>query len=403
MAEPRTGRPILHVIAGPNGAGKTTLYNTQLKPLLPGVPFVNADELARERFGHPAATEHEAKVGQQLADDMRRSLMEQRKSLITESTFSHPSKLDLIRDAKAAGYSVAVHHVNVRSPELSVYRVRDRVQEGGHDVPEDRIRGRYERNQPIIRDAARMADRAYVYDNSRLDSPHVCVLKMQQGRATFVGEQVPPWARKLYEQELQAYAPERVNRAAASFARAQELAARQIGPDARLFVARSRGEAKYAGEIVAETDMHLVQKVGQGGSAIAHLKSALANIPVVGERVMIAYQSGRASVTPASTESASLTPPAAAAASALAAGSPERPMPSTSYTGPIVAVDGNRVIQDVGGGKQVEHAKDKLYRNGGGLSAALNSGRPVAVVYSKQGLGRVLDAPDQSKNQGPKR
>src|SRR3546814_4581710 len=82
-------------------------------------------------------------------------------SLITESTFSHRSKFDLLLQAQAAGYRVFVYHVNVQSPPLSVLRVAHRVSQGGHPVPEDKIRGRYERNQQLIRQAVILADSAY--------------------------------------------------------------------------------------------------------------------------------------------------------------------------------------------------------------------------------------------------
>jgi predicted ABC-type ATPase len=121
--------------------------------------------------------------------------MAERKDLATESTFSHPSKLDLVREAKQSGYDVRIYHVNVRSPEVAVKRVERRVSEGGHPVPENKTRERYERNQPIIRDAVLIADRAYVFDNSTFGKPHERVLEFKEGRATFVSEKTPAWAR----------------------------------------------------------------------------------------------------------------------------------------------------------------------------------------------------------------
>ena len=195
-------RPILHVIAGPNGAGKTTLYRDRLEKLYPAAEFVNADELAIKAFGHPARTAAESARGQELAEQRRRELMAERQSLVTESTFSHPSKVDLVREAKAAGYEVVLYHVNVRSPTLSVARVADRVDKRGHPVPEDRIRQRYERNQPLIREAAKLADRAYVFDNSAVGKPHELALILKCGEVVRVSENIPTWVRQLYAEEL---------------------------------------------------------------------------------------------------------------------------------------------------------------------------------------------------------
>lgn len=101
-------RPTLHVLAGPNGAGKTTLYETAVKAFTAGVEFINADRLAFDHFGHLATTAQESETGQHLAEARRSDLMSARRSLVTESTFSHPSKLDLVREAKSANGTCAI-------------------------------------------------------------------------------------------------------------------------------------------------------------------------------------------------------------------------------------------------------------------------------------------------------
>jgi predicted ABC-type ATPase len=197
-------RPTLYVIAGPNGAGKTTFYNTVLKDMLVGVAFVNADQLAAARFGRNATTDAESKAGQDLAESHRRQLMAGRQSLVMESTFSHPSKLELLDAARALGYRVVVFHVHIVSADLAVMRVDARVADGGHPVPEARIRARYVRNQAFIRQAAAGADWAYVFDNSRLDRPPRRLFTLQHGRATEIQADIPAWASSLYAAELAA-------------------------------------------------------------------------------------------------------------------------------------------------------------------------------------------------------
>lgn len=202
MATPKA--PLFHVIAGPNGAGKTTLYRLRIAPRFPKAEFVNADQLALERFGHPAITAEETRTGQRLAEERRSALMAARRDLVTESTFSHPSKVELVREAQGQGYLVLLYHVHVRSPELSVLRVEARVREGGHPVPEDKIRERYDRNQALIREAARIADRAYVFDNSALDQPHTLLLELHRGHVVKRADRLPQWAQSLYGRELRA-------------------------------------------------------------------------------------------------------------------------------------------------------------------------------------------------------
>lgn len=193
--------PILHVIAGPNGAGKTTFYELQLRRLT-DAEFVNADRLAEAHLGHVARTAEESALGQRLAQERRDALMEAGESLVVESTFSHPSKVDLVRDALAAGYRVALYHINVRDPDYAVARVEARVEQGGHPAPEDRVRARYARNQPLIREAVLAADRAYVFDNSRLGEPPRRLLSFVDGRVTDVGLDLPAWALALYGEDL---------------------------------------------------------------------------------------------------------------------------------------------------------------------------------------------------------
>lgn len=305
MDETSSRPPILYVIAGPNGAGKTTLYESKIAGHVTA-EFVNADKLALEKFGHPARTAAESAEGQRLAEERRQTLMAERKSIVTESTFSHPSKVDMVRDAQAAGYKVVLFHVNVRNPEMSVARVEARVDKGGHPVPEDKIRARYERNQPLIREAALLADRALIFDNSRVGQPHQLAITLDQGRAIKIMDNVPAWARTLYEKELKAFSPERQNAAAASFKTARDIAAEQLGPKAHVQPGRHNG--RYAGEIIGQTALHTLQQTAPT-RVVAHFTSVLDRPMAIGERGVIQYQGQtRATFTPEREQTSTLTP-----------------------------------------------------------------------------------------------
>jgi predicted ABC-type ATPase len=193
--------PILYVLAGPNGAGKTSLYEAEVSHLTEA-EFVNADRLAFEALGHHALTQAEAELGQRLAEARRADLMRTRQSLVTESTFSHPSKLDLLRDAKAAGYRISIYHVNLSSVDLAVDRVRARQGQGGHPVAEDRIRGRYDRNPALIREAIKLADWAYVFDNSATSLRPRPLLIFARGNVVRLFPRLPAWALALYGEDL---------------------------------------------------------------------------------------------------------------------------------------------------------------------------------------------------------
>src|SRR5271155_4084024 len=94
------------------------------------------------------------------------------KSFIAESVFSHPSKLELIDAARTADYTIVLH-VLLIPEELAVERVRHRVSAGGHDVPEDKIRERYQRLWGLVATAIIRCDSTTVYDNSGLKGPRI--------------------------------------------------------------------------------------------------------------------------------------------------------------------------------------------------------------------------------------
>jgi predicted ABC-type ATPase len=154
----------LDLIVGPNGAGKSTFVEFVLAERRPGVPFVNADVIAAERWPEdPVAHGHDAA---RLAAQIRDQLLARGEPFIAETVASHESKVDLVRSARRAGYHV--HLIVVAVPEeYSVARVAQRVINGGHDVPEDKVRGRYRRLWDHVVTMIELADTAEVYDNSR--------------------------------------------------------------------------------------------------------------------------------------------------------------------------------------------------------------------------------------------
>lgn len=158
----------LDLIAGPNGAGKTTFYERVIAPGRPGLPFVNADRIAHDRFpGEESARGYEAA---DIAARARDALVAARLDFCTETVFSHPSKVDLVTAAIDAGYDVVLHVLMI--PErLSAPRVAARAAAGGHDVPTDKLGPRYARLWPLVARVVPRCHRAGFYDNSRDDGP----------------------------------------------------------------------------------------------------------------------------------------------------------------------------------------------------------------------------------------
>lgn len=153
----------LDLVVGCNGAGKSTFVEFVLSEARPHTTFVNADLIAAERW--PEDPTGHAFDAAEIAHRVRSALIERGEAFIAETVASHSSKVDLVRDARSAGYHV--HIVVVAIPEdLAVERVRSRVLAGGHDVPEDKIRSRYQRLWGNVVQMIQLADSAEVFDNS---------------------------------------------------------------------------------------------------------------------------------------------------------------------------------------------------------------------------------------------
>ena len=160
----------LDLVVGPNGAGKSTFVELTLQPLLPRSVFVNADLIAKQRW--PEQAQEKSYEAAQIAAKTRNQLMEQGRSFIAETVFSHESKLDLIDDAQQAGFTVVLHVLLVPEP-LAVRRVEYRTESGGHAVPEAKIRERFRRLWPLVAVAIMRTDEATIYNSAEGVAPSV--------------------------------------------------------------------------------------------------------------------------------------------------------------------------------------------------------------------------------------
>lgn len=132
-------QPLVAVLAGPNGAGKSTAASTLLPDEL---PFLNADEIAKSLPGYPSqgADIEAGRILLQSLDDLER----RHASFAMETTLASRSLAPRIARLRRSGYLFHLIYVWTPSAEFSIQRVAERVRLGGHSVPEDTIRRRYE-------------------------------------------------------------------------------------------------------------------------------------------------------------------------------------------------------------------------------------------------------------------
>jgi hypothetical protein len=73
------------------------------------------------------------------------------------------------------------------------------------------------------------------------------------------------------------------------------------------------------------------------------------------------------------------------------------PTPNATYTGPILAIDADRVVQDAGVAGKINHSRASLYRSGGGVDKLLQLGQAVKITYRTSGQGQVENATQDSR------
>lgn len=131
----------LYIISGCNGAGKTTASYTVLPEILECREFVNADEIARGLS--PFNAESVAIEAGKLMLLRIEELLKEDVTFAIETTLATRSYVNLVKRAQRQGYRVNLLYFWLSSPELAMKRVAERVNKGGHDIPEEIIRRRY--------------------------------------------------------------------------------------------------------------------------------------------------------------------------------------------------------------------------------------------------------------------
>tara|TARA_Y100000588_G_scaffold70132_1_gene71924 strand:+ start:450 stop:1073 length:624 start_codon:yes stop_codon:yes gene_type:complete len=164
--------PRLRLIAGPNGSGKTTLTNElRNKYDVPLGQYVNPDEIELTLHEHVPDPVNRSKLAQKIATGQREMWLEKKISHSYESVMSHPSHLEYIKKANEIGFKSYLYYVCIADPEINIGRVDERVQQGGHPVPSDKILSRYERSLTQLFDMAKQCHRVYFFDNTDLLVP----------------------------------------------------------------------------------------------------------------------------------------------------------------------------------------------------------------------------------------
>lgn len=147
--------PEIIVFAGPNGSGKSTI--TKMAKVIE--PYINADDIKRTNY----CSDLEAA---QIAEKMRENAILNNKSFTFETVLSTERNLNLLKRAKEQGYFIRCIYVLTSDVNINIMRVRSRETMGGHGVPEDKIRSRYEKAFKLIGELVGICDIVHIYDNT---------------------------------------------------------------------------------------------------------------------------------------------------------------------------------------------------------------------------------------------
>ena len=203
MANPKS---CIYVLAGTNGAGKSSVAGARFRQS--GGDYFNPDEAtARILAANPGITTAEANStachqGKRL---LKRAIAE-RFDFAFETTLGGHTITALVQDAMHTGIEVRVWFVGLSSPELHIARVRSRVARGGHDIPEEKIRDRYDRSRINLIELMPRLTELRVFDNSLEADPHTgraprptLLLHLAKGVIVQMVElpKTPEWARAL--------------------------------------------------------------------------------------------------------------------------------------------------------------------------------------------------------------
>ena len=233
----------VRIFAGPNGSGKSTLKGIIGSSFTLGV-YVNADDMltsmretSRLEFSDYSLNIDEETFESEysawtiptnrnlwtfenngitikdteriedyfvsfLADFIRNSLLGTVDRFSFETVMSHPSKLEFMRRAKAAGYKVYLYFVSLPDPDLNVFSVQTRVLGGGHDVDNAKVVSRYYRTMDLLYEAIRIADSAFIFDNSA-SMPQLFARK-EDGVLKVEGTYFPHWYQSYVLDKLTA-------------------------------------------------------------------------------------------------------------------------------------------------------------------------------------------------------
>ena len=183
--------PELYIIAGANGAGKSTISRSLVQQV--DIPIIDPDAIARSL--DPIDPLRVAVQAGKAAIDRAHKYIETATSFGVETTLSGRNYLKLMKSLKQKGWSINLIYIGIDNPETNIRRVRERVSRGGHDVPINDIRRRYERSLNNLSIAITLTDSVTIYDNS--ERGFSLIATIENGNISTHVAEYPSWYDRI--------------------------------------------------------------------------------------------------------------------------------------------------------------------------------------------------------------
>lgn len=174
-------KSVLVIFGGPNGSGKSSVF-TDNASRIPDY-YINADDITKSKIESGDFKSVDPKKLQEInleaakeADALRTKTIKEVRSFTTESVMSTEKGINIMNAAKKNGCQVQLIYVLTSDPQINIERIQERVADGGHPVPEEKVISRYNRCMELLPKEIQIADSAEVYDNS-FDKPSLIIEK----------------------------------------------------------------------------------------------------------------------------------------------------------------------------------------------------------------------------------
>lgn len=187
--------PTLYILAGPNGAGKTTFYFTAISQgfIAKELTFINTDLITKDELG--GYTEDNFVKAEAIVRERIAGHISGNEDFLIESNLARQSGYDWLKLVKTKGYDIVLYFLCTSDIEINIGRVKKRVKEGGHDVPENIITDRYNMSLLYLRREIFSFTEVYLIENSTETAEQIAIVK--NGKLISKNDNCPEWVNSI--------------------------------------------------------------------------------------------------------------------------------------------------------------------------------------------------------------